>query len=148
MDNEGNTKIFNEDKGYWDQGVWYSNTSYKPAPPPLPKPTYPSYSGSYGKYDYKKNTFQYKKDLLKIGDLVTLNRPMYDPNLKKNYDADTFWEVLVINNDYTVDLVEEDPVGLAAILYNVKFEAIDLFEYDQTLANRYYSSSDAWGYDD
>jgi len=30
LDNQDNVKIFNEDKGTWDDGVWYSNTSYKP----------------------------------------------------------------------------------------------------------------------
>ena len=29
MDGKGVTYIINEDKGTWDEGVWYSNTSYK-----------------------------------------------------------------------------------------------------------------------
>ena len=29
MDANGKTYIFNEEKGSWDEGVWYSNTSYK-----------------------------------------------------------------------------------------------------------------------
>ena len=29
MDGAGTTYIFNEEKGNWDEGVWYSNTSYK-----------------------------------------------------------------------------------------------------------------------
>jgi glutamine amidotransferase len=30
MDADGNVDIFNEDKGVWDNGIWYSNTTYKP----------------------------------------------------------------------------------------------------------------------
>jgi hypothetical protein len=37
MDANGKTYIFNEEKGSWDEGVWYSNTSYKYA-----------YQSSYG----------------------------------------------------------------------------------------------------
>ena len=29
MDGDGRTYIFNEDKGTWDEGVWYSNTSFR-----------------------------------------------------------------------------------------------------------------------
>jgi glutamine amidotransferase len=29
LDVDGNYKIFNEDKGVWDDGIWYSNNSYK-----------------------------------------------------------------------------------------------------------------------
>lgn len=35
LDTEGNMIIFNEGKGYWEDGVWYSNLSYK-----KPKVTY------------------------------------------------------------------------------------------------------------
>lgn len=30
LNNKGHHTIVNEDKGVWDEGVWYSNTSYKP----------------------------------------------------------------------------------------------------------------------
>lgn len=145
MDNEGNTKIFNEDKGEWHEGVWYSNGSYK-KPVPLPKVTYPQYGGTYKKDTTvpKKQTWGYKKDTIKVGDLVLLNRGMYDPNTKKNYPADTFWEVASVNNDYTVDLVEDEAVGLAGWLYNVPFSAIDLYEYNPESVNKYYGG---WGYD-
>ena len=32
MDGNGKTYIFNEEKGTWDEGIWYSNTSYKWTP--------------------------------------------------------------------------------------------------------------------
>ena len=32
MDGNGKTYIFNEEKGNWDEGIWYSNTSYKYQP--------------------------------------------------------------------------------------------------------------------
>ena len=130
MDNHGNTKIFNEDKGEWFEGVWYSNTGYK-KPAPLPPPTkYDSYGKQTSKYDkYKQQTWSYKKDTIKVGDLVILNKPMYDPNKKINYKEDTFWEVAAVNNDYTVDLVEDEAVGLAGWLYNVPFYNVDIYQY-------------------
>jgi len=30
LNNKGHYTIVNENKGHWDEGVWYSNTSYKP----------------------------------------------------------------------------------------------------------------------
>lgn len=30
LDNKGEAKIYNEDDGEWEDGIWYSNTSYKP----------------------------------------------------------------------------------------------------------------------
>ena len=117
---------------------------------PFASVTYPQYGGSYKKPEAstykvdKKQTWGYKKDTVKVGDLVILNRPMYDPNTKKNYPADTFWEVAAVNNDYTIDLVEDEAVGLAGWLYNVPFTAIDLYEYNPELINKYYGG---WGYD-
>jgi len=36
LDVDGSTQIINENKGVWDDGVWYSNTSYQPyVPPPV-----------------------------------------------------------------------------------------------------------------
>lgn len=32
MSGNGNIKIFNESKGYWDNGIWYSNGGYKQYP--------------------------------------------------------------------------------------------------------------------
>jgi len=36
LDAEGNSTILNESYGKWDNGVWYSNQSYQPPPPPKP----------------------------------------------------------------------------------------------------------------
>ncbi len=43
MDIDGNVDIFNEHKGVWDGGIWYSNTTYKPAVV-YTKPSYYSYA--------------------------------------------------------------------------------------------------------
>ena len=37
MDAQGNVEIFNEDKGVWDAGCWFSNSSYKTYKAPTPK---------------------------------------------------------------------------------------------------------------
>ena len=45
LDRHGNYKIMNEDKGSWDNGIWYSNSSYKkPEPVQYMIPNY--YRGS------------------------------------------------------------------------------------------------------
>ena len=51
MDEFGAVTIYNEQKGVWDNGVWYSNTTYKPKPVMLPmhKPS----------VDYYKNPHWY-----------------------------------------------------------------------------------------
>lgn len=41
LDAKGNFNIYNEIKGEWDNGVWYSNTTYKP------RPVYHYKGGSY-----------------------------------------------------------------------------------------------------
>lgn len=37
MNSAGNAVLFNENKGHWDSGVWYSNDSYLPRPFSRPK---------------------------------------------------------------------------------------------------------------
>lgn len=37
LDTNDNVYIINEDKGVWDDGIWYSNSSYKPKDKPLIK---------------------------------------------------------------------------------------------------------------
>jgi hypothetical protein len=126
MDNEGNTKIFNEDKGSWDDGVWYSNGSYKkPVPVVAPPPV--SYTPSYAKnYSYDKS-WNYKKQRMEIGELVTLSWGHYDRDTKKSYRRGSLWEIVAVNQDYSVDLMNDDGEA-AEFIYNIKFSEIELFD--------------------
>ena len=45
LDDKDNYYIINEDKGYWDDGIWYSNKSYIDY-----RKTYNKYESNYGKY--------------------------------------------------------------------------------------------------
>lgn len=71
LNKDGNFKIINEKAGVWDNGIWYSNTSYKPKP----KVTVIDYSGSwwnsgyYGQYwdEQEKRWKDYTKSNYKSG---------------------------------------------------------------------------------
>jgi glutamine amidotransferase len=144
MDNEGNFQIFNEDKGVWDNGVWYSNSSYKPyVPPPMsipPKVSRPvsnttghpwndyystPYPSSTSKAPYKK------KELIKEGTLVYFINNYYDVDTKEIGEQDSVWEVIAYNANYTVDLMEDTDDTLSVrFLYNVPLWNIDLLDDD------------------
>lgn len=55
MDGEGKVYMFNEEKGKWDDGVWYSNTSYNWSYKPTPVTPYQYPSQSTPKYDSHTN---------------------------------------------------------------------------------------------
>lgn len=61
MDNMGNVEIMNENKGVWDSGCWFSNTSYRPY---VPKQVHPPQNWR----DKRKasNTPWYEKDVPKL----------------------------------------------------------------------------------
>ena len=78
MDNDGQTFIFNEDKGTWDENVWYSNTSFRF--------TYSSYKASDSTSTQKWNNhphFSYK------GSSDAVNTPdRKHSDWKKHWTAD------------------------------------------------------------
>ena len=138
MDNTGNTKIFNEDKGVWDNDVWYSNSSYKkPAPyvPPPPSTYYPTRQASLltNRYYDNKQTWAYKKENIALGELVTLLSGQYDAGTKSYYPKDSIWEIVAVNRDYSVDLMTDsadEESDTPNFLYNIKFMDIELLEDD------------------
>lgn len=139
MDNTGNTKIFNEDKGVWDNDVWYSNSSYKkPAPyvPPPPLPYYPPRQTSllpYNSYYDNRQTWAYKKENIALGELVTLLSGQYDSGTKQYFKRDSVWEIVAVNRDYSVDLMADsadENNDTPNFLYNIKFMDIELLEDD------------------
>ena len=64
MDNEGNVEIYKSNLGKWDSDCWFSNSSYETPKYVAPKPY--MYDSSW------KNNNPYKKDVLELGDKVSL----------------------------------------------------------------------------
>ena len=128
MDNQGNSKIFNEDKGHWDDGVWYSNTSYKPyiPPPPVVKPVYGSYYS--GATSYPKPVSAISE--IKEGDYVYLTQLHEDYDTHEKFERNTIFEVLGVNKDRTVDVVEDLDGPKARFGYNIPIWKLRHFDYD------------------
>ena len=142
MDNEGNTKIFNEDKGYWDDGVWYSNGGYKKPAPYVPPPTTTpvTYAESSWSKQYNKSWVA-KKEKMVVGEIVTLSWGHYDRAVKKSYARNSIWEIVAVNKDYSVDLMNDD----ADFIYNIKFSDIDLWEEADPVGQ--WQPRGGWDYD-
>jgi hypothetical protein len=138
LDRHGNHNILNEAKGVWDDGVWYSNTSYKP----YVAPATPSYSKST--YDWKNKSW-YDSDVdnyygysaskvapikakaatyLKTGDLVELLDEFTDDSTKILYEVGELFEVVSVNQDFTADLMYENQKGDVEFAYNVPFHSL------------------------
>jgi hypothetical protein len=142
MDNTGNTKIFNEDKGYWDEGVWYSNTSYRKPVPVVPKPNPPAAFGSSWTSYYNNKDWEHKKKHMVVGEIVTLSWGHYDRDLKKSHARDSIWEIVAVNKDYSVDLMNDD----SEFIYNIKFSDIDIWEEPDPVGNSWQPKG-GWNYD-
>jgi hypothetical protein len=140
LDRHGNHNIFNEAKGNWDDGVWYSNTSYKPyvAPVTAWKPSYPNYS-SYGKRSWYDEYYEdystpvakplavvkKKTTFLKEGDLVELSEEVTDDITHKIYEKGELFEVVAVNQDFTADIMYENEKGDVEFLYNIPFHSLE-----------------------
>jgi hypothetical protein len=142
MDNTGNTKIFNEDKGYWDDDVWYSNTSYRKPVPVVAKPNPPAAFGSSWTSYYNNKDWEHKKKHMTIGEIVTLSWGHYDRDLKKSHARNSIWEIVAVNKDYSVDLMNDD----AEFIYNIKFSDIDIWE-DADPVGSSWQPKGGWDYD-
>lgn len=122
LDRHGNFELFNETKGIWDDEVWYSNSSYKPAPvqPMLP-------------FKQPYITPKAKSRTPTEGDIVELITPIWDPATKILHKKGDIFEIVSVNSDYTVDLMSEDNLDGnvdAAFLYNVSYVKFDFLEDD------------------
>ena len=135
LDRHGNHNIFNEHKGVWDDGVWYSNTSYKPyvAPVTTWKDTEYSYGGWRKPVATYKATVTPKNIGLKVGDMVALLEDVADTTTLKTYETGEICEVVAVNQDFSCDLMIDGFDGNAGFLYNVPYHAlnyVDDFEDD------------------
>jgi hypothetical protein len=134
LDRHGNHKIMNEHKGTWDDGVWYSNDSYKPYVVPVT-----TYDWKDSKYDWKKNVTTIrtvslpKPKVIAIGALVELLEDVADPATLKVYETGELCEIVAVNKDFTCDLMHDDYNGKSSFLYNVPYHSlsfVDEFEDD------------------
>ena len=147
LDRHGNHKIMNEGKGVWDDGVWFSNTSYKPYVAPVSKFS-SSVSGwddlEYDYYKSKSYTPSWytktvapikKKETLEMTDMVELLEDIADPTTQKVFETGTVFEVVGVNQDFTADLMcESDTEGdndEYDFLYNVPFHALELIDDEE-----------------
>ena len=134
LDRHGNHKIMNEHKGSWDDGVWYSNDSYKPYVAPVT-----TYDWKDSKYDWKKNVTTIrtvalpKPKLIAIGALVELLEDIADPATLRVYETGELCEIVAVNKDFTCDLMHDDYANKSSFLYNVPYHSlsfVDEFEDD------------------
>lgn len=157
LDRHGNYDIFNESKGQWDDGVWYSNGSYKPVMKFESKnqlPLLPSYAPYYTKSKEKV------KEMLEVGDLVELTRNHYDNATQELFNKGELLEVVAINMDYTADLMGDIDEDKPIFAYNVPYTAMrkiddtptDKDDDDEMIAtdsfydHPYSVSNKYWGY--
>ena len=134
LDRHGNHKIMNEHKGEWDDGIWYSNNSYKPYIAPIT-----TYDWKDSKYDWKKNVTTIrnvalpKPKLIAIGALVELLEDIADPATLRVYETGELCEIVAVNKDFTCDLMHDDYKNKSSFLYNVPYHSlsfVDEFEDD------------------
>ena len=132
LDRHGNHKIFNEEKGEWNDGVWYSNSSYKPAP------KYPIQTSlNYDWRNYSKNTKQLThstesiaQSVFKEGDQCQVIKPIKDFATGSVIDVGEWVEIVGCNKDGSVDIVTDtDDPTKPFVFYNVSTTKLMLDEY-------------------
>jgi glutamine amidotransferase len=131
LDRHGNHTLFNESKGNWNEGVWYSNLSYKPYVAPvtsfLPKNTagVPTYT-PYTTYPAPKKSNMTKSRKIEEEDLIILISNHYDKGSKTLFKKGEVLTVVGVNKDYTVDAMSDDK----EFVYNLCYTKFDYVEED------------------
>ena len=137
LDRHGNHKIMNESKGVWDDGVWYSNNSYKPYVAPVS-----TWKDNYSYGSWRKPVSTYKASVpavvkrkygVMVGDMVELLEEVKDTATNKVYETGELFEIVAINKDFTADLMYENEKGDVEFVYNIPYHSlnfVDDFEDD------------------
>ena len=129
LDRHGNHKIFNEEKGEWSSGVWYSNTSYKP------KPKYKQSNFNWDRYKWNTGS-SYRSNPAKLthsdspepiaqavlaeGDECQVVSPITDQMTQATIDIGEYVEIIACNKNGTVDIITDTDSGETPfIFYNV-----------------------------
>lgn len=132
LDRHGNHKIMNEQKGEWDNGIWYSNNSYKPYVAPVTT-SWSSKSWLNDTYKYpvatpKKVTPIKRKYGVMVGDLVELLEEVKDDATNKVYETGELFEIVAINKDFTADIMYENEKGDPEFLYNIPYHSLNFVD--------------------
>lgn len=136
LDRHGNHKIMNEGKGVWDDGVWYSNNSYKPYVAPVTSQLWKDEAYSYGGWRKPVATYKTKVKLqtipepknIAIGTLVELLEDVADPATLKVFETGEICEVVAVNQNFTCDLMHDDYKNKSSFLYNVPYHSLSFIE--------------------
>ena len=131
LDRHGNHKIMNEGKGQWDDGVWYSNNSYKPYVAPVT--TWKNTTDWINDYKYpiasKATVAPIKRKYgVMVGDLVELLEEIKDDSTNKVYEAGELFEIVAVNKDFTADLMYENEKGDPEFLYNIDYHSLNFVD--------------------
>ena len=154
LDRHGNVNIFNEDKGVWEDGVWYSNTSFRPYIAPVGTAGYKStqtpavWKPKEAKALEPKRLYSTKLleagkrafRVLQAGDNVNLTRGHWSERHQEYFGTDIVFEVISINNNYTATLAYEDDRGIDVYVYDIPFSKLDFSEIPEDAED--YSPSD------
>jgi len=143
LDRHGNHKIMNEGKGVWDDGVWYSNNSYKPYVAPVT--AYKGKDYSWNNTDWIKDTYKKPVTKLKIktavvvGDMVELLEDIADEGTLIVHETGELCEVVAVNQNFTCDLMKDsdDEKEGPKFIYNVPFHSLNFVD-DFTLDDEDY----------
>jgi glutamine amidotransferase len=170
LDRHGNVDIFNEEKGVWEDEVWYSNTSFRPYVAPVTG----YYSGANNSTNKtpptvwqprKETPAHQKKDtvpklyssklleagkkafrILEQGETVQLTRAHWDKSYSFLYPTGAVFEVLSINSNYTADLIYENEVGQDEYIEGVPFSKLDFAKVPEDAEDKDEFNSGYYGY--
>jgi len=143
LDRHGNHKIMNEAKGEWNDGVWYSNSSYKPYVAPI-STTYVGKEYNWNNTDwvndyYRKPVAKIKtKTTVVVGDMVELLEDIADTGTLTVHETGEICEVVAVNQNFTCDLMidsDGSAKNTPKFIYNVPYHSlnfVDDFEDDES----------------
>jgi glutamine amidotransferase len=128
LDRHGNVNIFNESKGAWDDGIWYSNNSYKPyvyEPSDYISPNKQLSLVPNKLYSYDPQKYDVNHRTLEVGDFVSLIRPYWDDTTMKVFTKDYIFEIIGVGQDLTADMVSDNVNNKPEYLYGVPYNRFD-----------------------
>ena len=132
LDRHGNHKIFNEEKGEWDNGVWYSNKSYQPAPKYPVQTSWTNYDwGRYSKQlTHSVSPEPIAQSVFKVGDSCIVTDTIKDQTTGAQLDVGEWVEIVACNKNGTVDIAcDEGDTTRPFIFYNISTKRLMKDEY-------------------
>ena len=137
MDNEENVWIMNEDKGEWDNDIWYSNSSYKPRI--VTKPT----TGYYPKKVVTSNTMpepwvkEAKKDRHNVLSRMAVNTIVVLRNNFMTVKAGTQGIIETFYQDHTVGVLYFSEESSNSAYVRTPIYMLDISDDDSIVTSPY-----------